>query len=409
MMRHIIITGGSGYIGERVVRLALQQGRRVTCLTRHPQTAADVAWSLGKVLPALSGIDDQTAIIHLAHDWKNSAAPNGEPGGLNKDGTLRLYQSAQSVGIRRFVFVSSQSARSDAANIYGRTKWQTEQMLQSIDSVAARVGLVYGGPRRAMFGLLNKLVSRLPLVPMVDPQTLVQPIHVDEVAAGLLALADGQQGGWQGLAGEPVTFDHVLITLGREAQGRRIFILPIPLRFALWTAAMINSVPFLPKVDKERILGLAGTRVVECAAHLRDMRLQVAPMETGLRRDFWGTRGLLVEGRALIAYALSEKATPALLRRYVKAMRLLYPNQGPIGLLPLFLRLPFTLRLIEPLNKQRPLAERLQIAMTLAHTSTTGGKIYTVPRSSRIARVTLLLCIDMLALPFRWIAQTVMR
>ncbi len=64
-------------------------------------------------------------------------------------------------------------------------KWQVEQLLDRQGEVAARVGLVYGGPRQAMFGLLCTLVERAPVLPMIDPWREVQPIHLREVARGL--------------------------------------------------------------------------------------------------------------------------------------------------------------------------------------------------------------------------------
>ena len=109
----------------------------------------------------------------------------------NFDGTSALLQACRAAGLGRFVFVSSQSARPDAANVYGRVKWRIEQVLAGDREVSARVGLVYGGPPRAMFGLLSRLTARLPVLPMIDPWREVQPIHIDEVCEGLLRL-DGE-------------------------------------------------------------------------------------------------------------------------------------------------------------------------------------------------------------------------
>src|SRR5439155_26142763 len=133
--------------------------------------------------------------------------------GINCRGSRLLLADARRAGVKRFVFASSVSARADALNAYGRIKWRVEQFLEGADTVAARLGLVYGGPTRGMYGLLLKLVSLTPVLPMVDPWRLVQPIHVDEVCRGLLALADGDATGWKGLAGPvPITFAEFLKT-----------------------------------------------------------------------------------------------------------------------------------------------------------------------------------------------------
>lgn len=414
MMKHIIVTGGSGYIGTQLVRLALRQGRRVTCLGRSKSQNSNgiiaATWTLGEALPEFDFVGEDTAVIHLAHDWKNHSGSDGKEGGLNISGTQLLCLGAQQVGIQRFVFVSSQSAREDAPNIYGRVKWRIEQVLQEAGGVSARVGLVYGGPRIAMFGLLNKLVSKLPILPMISPWNKVQPIHVKEVCAGLLALADGQQEGWRGLAGpDPVSFGSVLTVLAREAHGRKIFILPVPLSLALFAARMLSFIPFLPKVDKERILGLAGTRVMPCGAHLSELGLDVASMESGLRHDHLGMRGLLGEANALLAYILHKNPPSSLMRRYVKAIKIMEGDAGPVGLFPLFIQIPFLLRLIEPLNRSRLLARRMEYAVSLVSAAGFSARLIKQSRSRRMLSLFFLISVDAMALPFRILSTVLTR
>jgi nucleoside-diphosphate-sugar epimerase len=199
-MRTLFITGGNGYIGRRLTEMASSQGRRVVIIGRKDVSQSKVSWRLGEPFPLPREQADGGALIHLAHDWSNRADLTDEAGGLNKLGTHLLQETARQAGVTRFVFVSSQSARADAPNIYGRLKWQTEKVLTGDGIVSARLGLVYGGPRRAMYGLLCKLVARLPVVPMISPNRMVQPIHIDDVCHGLIALADNDVSGWRGLA-----------------------------------------------------------------------------------------------------------------------------------------------------------------------------------------------------------------
>jgi nucleoside-diphosphate-sugar epimerase len=191
--RHLIVTGANGYIGGRLITAARARGHTVTVLTRRTnKTTAGVRallWTLGNTLPpgTLSAevpVERHT-LIHLAHDWTETTRGPGE-GALNIAGTRTLLEACRALKLGRFVFVSSQSARAEAANVYGRVKWRIEQMLAGDCEVAARVGLVYGGPRQGQYGLLSELTARLPVLPMIDPSRPVQPIHLDEVCAGML-------------------------------------------------------------------------------------------------------------------------------------------------------------------------------------------------------------------------------
>ena len=403
---HIVVTGGSGYIGGEVVRQALAAGCAATVLTRSarsvPAGARHLPWELGQALPdaaLLDGPASAQAIIHLAHDWTNPAGEDGAAG-LNLSATRTLLDSSRVRGIGRFVFVSSQSARPDAANIYGRVKWQVEQLLDRPDEVSARVGLVYGGPKQAMFGLLCRLVS-LPALPMIDPWRHVQPIHLREVARGLLLLAEQGGTGWFGLAApQGLPFGDFLKTLALEHGGRSLLVLPVPLRAALLAASSANAVPFGPKIDRERILGLAGTRPMDCAGHLDGLGLTLAPLAQGLRSEPDGARALLREGRLLMSYVLRSSPGSALLRRYVRAVH--RRGEGPLALPGSLYAIPGLLRAREPLSGATPLGRRLRLASTLAESSTEGDALLgTGSRAGRLAGLAAQGALDAAMLPFR--------
>lgn len=393
---HLVVTGANGYIGSRLVERALAQGRSVTVLGRSPGPAGTrhLPWRLGEPFPAglLSGPSDEAALVHLAHDW--SAAGGADP---NIAGTILLFEGATRAGFGRRVFVSSQSARAGALNRYGRTKWAIEQAIG--DAVSLRVGLVYGGPRRAMYGLLCRITALGPVLPMVDPHRAVQPIHRDEVVQGILAAADGAFAGPMGLAGPvPVPFGSVLRTLAQSLSGRRLRILPVPLRLALLACDLTRIVPLLPTVDRERVLGLAGTEPLETSADLARLGVAVRPMAGRLAAEPAGRRARLAEAKALLTYAVGRAPTGAVMRRYARAT-----PDGAVAR-------PLLLRWCEPLRATGPLAERLRLASRLAEASAPGeAALGGGTRIGRLARLSAALALDAAALPTRLLATLAAR
>ena len=388
--RHLIITGGTGYIGRRVVELALARGQLVTLLGKRPGPTGTrhVHWKLGEPLPK-GAIDpampaEAQGLIHLAHDWASEET-------LNVGGTLALFDSARDAGIERRVFISSQSAREGALNRYGQIKWTIEQQLGRAASL--RVGLVYGGPIMAMYGLLCR-ITRLPVLPMVDPHRCVQPIHRDEVAQGILAAADRALTGVLALTGpQPVPFGEVLRTMSRVYSGQKMTILPVPLKLALFGCDVTARLPLFPTVDRERVLGLAGTEPIEAAADLAKLGVTVLPFEQGLAREPSGRRALIAEGRAFLRYCLNVEPETTLVRRYARAC-----PDGAIA------RPRLLLGWREPLGSETRLARRLRIAARIAETSARGeASLAQGSRPGRLAGLAAALALDAVKLPFRLI------
>jgi nucleoside-diphosphate-sugar epimerase len=410
-IRNFVITGANGYIGRRLVSVALTRGYKVTALGRSdrgiPRNASFVKWELGAKLPDLNLSAGETALLHLAHDWASLDEDN-----INLIGTRILLEGAKAKGFRRFLFISSVSARPDALNCYGRTKWDIEQILCGPDTVAVRVGLVYGGPSQGLFGLLVRLVSLTPVLPMVSSSHLVQPIHLDEVCAGLIALAESSATGWKGLASPtPVTFAEFLRRLAQEGFASSLRILPVPLSLALAVATLSGRIPFGPRIDKERILGLAGTPLLDCKADLENIGLRLRTIAEGLRQDTIGKKALLREGRTLCSYVLGRPAGKALTRHYVRAIRRVEGEVGAIALPRLSIWQPRLLRFFEPLRSDLMLARRLRVAAALSEFSAEGFEsLNRFSRANKLVKLVSIasqLILDIIAFPFRlWFTKT---
>ncbi|MGE5505885.1 MAG: NAD-dependent epimerase/dehydratase family protein [Actinomycetota bacterium] len=286
-MSNLLITGATGYIGDRLVEMALAAGHSVTVLGRRPSArpVRNVPWDLDRPVPddAFAGVD---AVIHLAHQWQKGDEPEGED--ANTTGTRALLDAARRHGVARFVFGSTIVARPDALNKYGRNKALTEGLLQRPGEVAARIGLVYGGALQALWGTMCRVAGLGPVLPMLGVDQPVQPIHRDEVCEGLLRLATLptlSQTVYVLAGSQPMTFGAFLKLIARQRLGRRLWLLPIPLKLALAAVDLLALVPGLPKVGRERVLGLAGMRTLASAADLAAIGLTLRSPAEALKAE----------------------------------------------------------------------------------------------------------------------------
>ncbi|MBC2807384.1 sugar nucleotide-binding protein [Rhizobium leguminosarum bv. viciae] len=364
MAPRLIITGSTGYIGARLVAMARERGFDVVELGRR----RGAAWRIGDE-PAASDLEGAVGLVHLAHSWATSLEA-AEEENVNISGTLKLAEAAKAAGVPRFVFASSTSSRREALNVYGRTKFRIEEHLVASKAAPivriARIGLVYGGPRTAMYGLMAKLAALSPILPMIGLSRKVQPIHLDEVAAGLLALATGEDQPLQTfvLAQEkPISFAAWLRIL-RRGQGKgKLHFIPVPLTAALLACRMTKLLPLIPTVDPERVLGLAGAAPMESGESLRLLKLNLSDPATTLAGEFGQTNEEQSrrEAQALLQY-LGIEPTEIPLQRLCEGLR--HEGLSPLGLSPAMIRHPGLLALFEPpANRTR---HRLAQALYLA-------------------------------------------
>ncbi len=112
----VLVTGGTGFIGARVVALLLQEGHEVTCLVRSSSPAATALASLGAALaegdvtepPSLTrAFAACEAVVHCAALYSTWEADPSRYTRVNEEGTEYVMWAAQEEGIRKAVLVST--------------------------------------------------------------------------------------------------------------------------------------------------------------------------------------------------------------------------------------------------------------------------------------------------------------
>lgn len=129
-----------------------------------------------------------------------------------------------------------------------------------------------------MVGALLRF-ARWRVAPVVAPRSLQYPVHEDDLAAVVVALADAQNlpSGPLGVANPtPVAFRTLLTTL-IGASGRSCHLVPIPWRVIYGALRLAELLPIRPPFRADSLLGLVRSaplvpnvdRLVELGVRLR--------------------------------------------------------------------------------------------------------------------------------------------
>ena len=232
----LAITGATGFVGQTLVRLALDGDWHVRALTRSPQISTDgLNWINGSLedpasLAELVRWSD--AVIHVA-GIVNAADRAGFAKG-NIEGTRAVVDAAKNEGVRRFIHVSSLSAREPGLSNYGWSKAEAESVVanSTLDWTMVRPPAIYGPGDKDMLDLFKMAQRGFVLLP---PAGRLSVIEVSDLARLLLALVDAPEAAgkiYDADDGRASGWSHV--EFGRaigEAVGKRATTLSMPHTF----------------------------------------------------------------------------------------------------------------------------------------------------------------------------------
>src|SRR5215213_5226581 len=120
----LAVTGGTGFVGSRLLDAAVADGHKITALTRRPlPPRANVDW-VGGSLEQPDALDrlvaGTDAVIHVAGVISGRTAAEFDR--ANVEGTQAMTDAARKAGVKRFVHVSSIAAREPKLSLYGASK-----------------------------------------------------------------------------------------------------------------------------------------------------------------------------------------------------------------------------------------------------------------------------------------------
>jgi nucleoside-diphosphate-sugar epimerase len=254
----ILITGGTGFIGQVLISRLLAMGKPVRLLLRpRPESPAiprgiplEIAVSsLGDERSLRAAMKNVDVIYHLAGDENRSTRSN--LGNVDIEGTKMIAQIAVQSGVRHLIYLSHLGADSFSAFAVLRAKAIGENaiMRSGINFTIFRSAVVYG--RNDHFTTpIARLLRRSPffLLPG-EGNSLIQPIWVGDLVACLAWVLEDKQmvnqtisiGGSEYIPFRQ-TIEAILVAMKKK---RFLFSLP-PTYLRTFSLLLLQVVPLFP-------------------------------------------------------------------------------------------------------------------------------------------------------------------
>lgn len=355
------VTGGTGFIGSRVVRKLIERGYEVYALVRSGKGSAALemagahpVWGdICDIESMREGMAGSDIVFHLAAWYKLGAANWREAEQINVTGTANVLNLAHELGVSKIIYTSTVAAYGDTQGQmmdesmappdnhwlteYDRTKHKAHVVAQQMIEQGAPViilmpGAVYGPGDPSLVGEMMR-AFRLGLFPVLPgPELTLCFSHVEDVAEGhILAAEKGKVGESYFLTG-PCYSMAEMTRIWAEVLGKRAPVASIPGRFLTPLAPAVraigNVIPLPTLVSSDAVAILNATYMARSDKAQLQLGWENRDVVEGMRDTFNQIAVAEQETAPLAAERREKLAAYALAATLVLLLLTLMRNRG---------------------------------------------------------------------------------
>lgn len=315
------VTGGTGFIGNVLIRKLLERGYEVRALARSSHSASELH-RMG-VTFVQGDLDDREAlregmagcdlVFHVAGWYRIGDNQPEQCEHINVTGTRNVLELAYELGIPKIVYTSTVAIFGDThgqivdedyrmpagqefITDYDRTKWKAhyEVALPLIERgapiIIVQPGVVIGPGDHSLIGDLMKFYARGWMLALPGPEFTVTYAHVEDIAEGHILAAEK---GWPGesyiIAGPALSLGEI-VPIWAKVTGRRPPFFSIPARFLAPFAPVVDTlakyIPIPPLFSRDAVAMLKATYMARADKARRELGWEPRPLEEALKSTF---------------------------------------------------------------------------------------------------------------------------
>ena len=274
--KQVTVFGGTGYLGQHIVRHLVLSGYKVRVAVRNPRTdlgqnsvdavehvRADVT-DKSSITPAIEGSD---AVVNAVSLYVEKGAIDFDS--VHVEGAHAVAQQSL-VAPARLVHISGIGVDAKSSSRYVRARAIGEQRVREVapNAVILRPSVLFG-PDDAFLRTLSNLLHYLPVVPLFGSGiTKLQPVHVEDVAEATVRVLDevDTQGRTYELGGPRTYTYRGLLEMLQKIKKRKRLLLPVP--FLIWEtlAATAKLLPN-PPLTRDQVILMRDDNIVSAGSN----------------------------------------------------------------------------------------------------------------------------------------------
>lgn len=273
--RIITVIGGSGFLGQYVVKELAKTGATIRVASRHPDSALHLktAGSVGQIVLTPVNIHDEEslkqavegswAVINLVGVLYSKGKQNFSA--VHAQGAERLAKIAKQAGCTRLIHISALGIDKSPKSRYARSKLMGEKAVLAAfpEATIIRPSIMIGAEDN-FFNKFAQIAAISPFIPLIGGGDIVfQPVYVADVAKAInVALLNPDTQGRIIELGGPTcySFKKLMQLLLKQIHKKRI-LLPLPFPVASFIATFLEIFPS-PILTRDQVQLLKTDNIV---------------------------------------------------------------------------------------------------------------------------------------------------
>ena len=291
--RLILLTGATGYVGGRLLKILEQRNYNVRCMARKPEILSPKISSSTQVVQGdvlnINSLQSALKGVRVAYYLVHSMGSEESFEKNDRKAALNFGKIAKEAGVERIIYLGGLGNEDEELSPHLRSRQEVGNILlqSGVPLIEFRASIVIGSGSLS-FQLIRSLVEKLPI--MITPkwvQVSAQPIAIEDLVEYLeeaLFLPDSGSRVYEIGGADQVSYADIMRTYG-SCRNIAVRMLPVPFLSPYISSLWLGLItPLYARIGRKLIESIVHPTVVRDESALKVFKIQPMGVDDAIRR-----------------------------------------------------------------------------------------------------------------------------